>query len=77
MREGLSTARGTRRLRSGLSGSIFSRPNDCASLVKFVQVIVKEQQFLAIKIALDVRPTRDWWNLGRNRGSRNAVRGAS
>ena len=33
MREGLSTGAGARRAESGLSGPIFSRPDDCAKLV--------------------------------------------
>lgn len=37
MRDGLSTGVGARRPGSGLSGSIFSGPDDCADLVNFLQ----------------------------------------
>jgi len=42
MREGLSTDPGTRRLGSGLSGSIFSGPVACADLVKFYKSLKME-----------------------------------
>ena len=37
MREGLSTDPGTRRSERGLSGPIFSGPDDCADLVNSSQ----------------------------------------
>jgi hypothetical protein len=49
MREGLSTGLDATRPESGLSGPIFSGPDDCAVKVNFVQVTESGKLFESVR----------------------------